>query len=370
MKRAYLICLLLSLCALPGCVDQTYIEDISLSLLLGMDLDEKNRLVISSTSPVFSKEAKEKEENTIVHAVSLRQSREEFDSMITTLTSRGKVQLLLIGKRILEHPDWFKLLDALYRDGKNTTMSRVVLVDGSVADLIKFKPKDKPILPLYLLKLIDTAHDQNITVKTSLQELHRQFTEKGMSPSFAELKKDGQIKVKGTALLDRSGKYKMTLNADQTKLLRILQNETRGVFPFTIHLHEQPNKGFFQENITSFYPNFIKVKIKADYKNGGFVFDIKIKMGISMTERIFNYNVRKQAPELEKQIQEELQNQIRQMLEKVQAAKIDPFGLGLYARAYEYSHWKKVQDAWGVAFSDATVNVKVKVRIRAMGSTT
>jgi Spore germination B3/ GerAC like, C-terminal len=120
----------------------------------------------------------------------------------------------------------------------------------------------------------------------------------------------------------------------------------------------------------SFFPNIINVKTKASYKDDGFVFDIKIKMGINMTERLFSFNVNKQAPELEKQIQEELQNQIRQLIKKVQAAKIDPFGLGLYARAYEYDRWKKVQNNWGEAFSDATVNVKVKVKIRATGSTT
>lgn len=370
MKRAYLKCVLLSLFILPGCADQTYIEDISLSLLLGIDLNEDNQFVVASSSPVFHEEAKEKDEKNVVRAITLRQSQEEFDAIITALTSRGKIQVTLIGKRILEHPDWFKLLDASFRDGKNTTMSRVAIVDGSIADLIKSTPKDKPRLPIYLLSLIDTAHARNLTVKTSLQELHRQFTEKGMSPSISTLKKEGEIKVTGTTLLDHSGKYVMDINSDQTKLLRILQHETSGVFPFTIRLPDQPSHGFFPENKLSFFPNIIKVKTRTDYKDNRFIFNIKINMGVILTERLFHYDVRSQAPELEKQIQEELQNQFQQFLKEIQAAKIDPIGLGLYARAYQYPEWKKVQDNWGEAFSKSTVNVNVKVKIRAMGSNT
>ncbi|QJD85576.1 Ger(x)C family spore germination protein [Cohnella herbarum] len=370
MKRVYLVCLLLSLSILPGCWDQTNIEDISLSLLLGIDLDENDHLVISSSDPIFNKEAKEKDEKSVVQASTLRQSRDKFDATITALTSRGKVQVMLIGKRVVEHSDWYSLLDASYRDGKNTTMSRVALVDGSVSDLVKFTPADKPRLPLYLLTLIDTARDQNISVKTSLQELHRQYTEKGMSPSITELKKDDQIKITGTALLNRSGQYKMTLNADQTKLLRILQHETKGEFSFTVTLPDQPSDGFFQKNKMSFFPDFIRVKTKTDYKDNGFVFDIKVSMGIIVSERLFRFNGNKNTPELEKQLQEELQNQFREFLKKIQSAKIDPIGLGLYARAYEYAEWKKVQDTWEEAFSKATVNVKVKVKIRANGSTT
>ncbi|WEK54109.1 MAG: Ger(x)C family spore germination protein [Candidatus Cohnella colombiensis] len=369
MRHIYLFYLLLSLSVVSGCVDQTNIEDISLSLMIGIDLDDNNNLVVSSSSPVFNKEAKQMEENNVVQAFSLRQSREQFDSMITALTSRGKVQVVLIGKRIVEHPGWFNLLDTFFRDGKNTTKSRVVLVDGSVADLIKFAPADKPRLPLYLLKLIDTAHKQNITVKTSLQELHREFNEKGMSPCITVLKKDGQIKITGTALLDRSGKYIMTLDANETKLLRILQHENHGTFPFTIRLPEQPNKGFFEENTMSFFPNILKTKTKVAFKDNGFIFDVQIKMGVVITERLFLYDAKNKTPELEKQIQEELQTQIEQLLDKIQGAKIDPIGLGLYARAYEYSDWKKVAESWDEAFSNAKVNVKVKVRIRAHGST-
>lgn len=368
MKRVYLFCLLMSLSILPGCVDQINIEDISLSLIIGIDLDEEDRLVISSTSPVFNSEAKEKEESTFVQALTLRESKQHFDATVTALTSRGKLQMLLIGKRVLQHKDWFPVLDVVYRDGKNTVMTRVVMVDGPVADVIKFKPKDKPRLPIYLTKLIDTAHLRNITVATTVQELRRQFAEKGLTPSISELKKDGQIILTGSALLAQSGKYKLSLNSDETQLLRIMQHETSGEFTFSIHVPELSDEGIFHKDTLNILPEAISVKTKTNYMDDKFIFDIGVNMRISIKERLFPFDVKREAPKLEKEIEDQLQKQFLQLIKKIQKAKIDPIGLGMYARAYEYSHWKKVQDSWGNALSEADVNVKVKVKIQAMGS--
>ncbi|BBH23567.1 germination protein [Paenibacillus baekrokdamisoli] len=337
-------------------------------MLIGVDLDKENHLVFSSSSPVFSTEAKEKEEYAEVHADTLRESRDEFDSTITALTSRGKVQVVLIGKRVLQHKGWFPVMDSMYRDGKNTVMGRVVLVDGPVSDVAKFRPIDKPRLPLYVSKLIDTAHERNVTVITSLQELHRQFTDKGLSPSLTELKKDGEIKVTGTALLDRFGKYKLSINADETRLLRLLQHQTDGEFTFTILLPKQPGKGVFNKNSMTFTPEGISVKTKTNYKDDKFVFDIGVGLRVGIKERLFSYDVKHKAPELEKQIEKELEQQFSQLVKKIQKAKIDPMGLGLYARAYKYTQWKKVQDRWGEALSKADVNVKVDIKIQSMGS--
>ncbi|MNR51844.1 hypothetical protein D3C85_1715820 [compost metagenome] len=91
-------------------------------------------------------------------------------------------------------------------------------------------------------------------------------------------------------------------------------------------------------------------------------------MRISIKERLFPYDVEHNAPELEKDIEEELQKQFSQLIKKIQSAKIDPIGLGLYARAHEYSQYKKVQDHWGETLSNSEVNVKVKVKIQSMGS--
>lgn len=350
---------------MTGCFDQTNVEDVSLTLILGIDLDENDNLLVYISSPVFSKEAKEKEEKTAVKAVTIRDSREKFDSTVMALTSGSKTQLILVGKRMLKRADWTNYLDPFYRDPKNTVTSRIVAVDGPVSDVIFYSPKDKSRLPLYLTKLINTAYRRNITVKTTLQEFHEQKTEKGMTPSITAMKKNNKVKLTGSILLDQQGRYKLAISPYENKLLRILQHEKKGEFPFTVGI---PLKSQDREkDWLSFTTQGIKVKTRVRYDHH-FIFDVKVDMRIGITERLFPFDVRKDAVKLQKGIETKLNGDFDRLIKKIQAAKIDPIGLGVYARAYTYPEWKKVQNQWGKAFSKADVNVKVSVTIGGMGT--
>ncbi|OIK13007.1 spore gernimation protein [Bacillus sp. MUM 116] len=365
MKRKILYCLFFSFFLITGCADQINVEDVTLSLILGLDLDEDNHLMVYMASPVFNKEAPMKEEKIAVKAYTIRNSRELFDTTVMALTSGTKTQVFLLGKRLLKQKDWTKYLDPFYRDPKNTVTTRMVAVDGPVSDVIFFRPKDKPRLSLYLANLIDTAYRRNITVKTSLQEFHEQIIEKGMTASISEMKKNNKIMLTGTALLDEKGLYKLTIKPHENKLLRILQNKKRGDFPFTITVPLKPNGQ--EKHWLSFGTQSIKVKTKVRY-DGHYIFDTNIKMRIVITEMLFPFNVRKDAAKLEKSIQTKLKADFERLIKKTQTAKIDPFGYGLYARAYTYPEWKKVQNQWNKAFSKADVNVKVNVTISGMGT--
>lgn len=366
MKRCLL--LLFAMCTLlSGCFDRNNIEDVSLVLLVGLDLDEDNRLMISASSPVFNKEAEIKEESSAVKSITLRQSRDEFDKIFTALPAAGKTQFVLIGKRVLEHPDWFPLLDVFFRDPRNTINSRVAMVDGSAFDIVRFEPKNKPRLPLFMSKLFETAYRGNLTVKTTLRELQRQMYEKGMTASISNIRKDDNLVIAGTALLDKKGRYALSIGSEENKLLHILQGQTKGGFSFTLTSPGKPGNELFYPGSYSFSAHVISTKTKAGYAGDKFKFDVGVKMHIALTERHFNMDVRNEAHKLEQDIQGQLKARFDKLIGKAQAAKIDPFGYGLYARAYTYKQWKEVQDRWGEAFSQAEVNVNVKVTIASMG---
>ncbi|ARC32617.1 Ger(x)C family spore germination protein [Bacillus toyonensis] len=365
MKRKVLCCILLSVFMMTGCFDQTNVEDVSLTLVLGIDLDRNDNLLVYISSPVFNKEAKVKEETTVVKSATVRKSRDQFDATVMALTSGSKTQVILVGKRLLKQKNWMKYLDPFYRDPKNTVTTRVVAVDGPVSDVIYYNPKDKPRLPLYLTKLVDTASLRNITVKTNLQELHEQIADKGLTANMTEMKKTKKIFVTGTALLDEKGRYKLTLKYDENKLLRILQQRTAGDFPFTIAIKLKSNSQ--DKDWISFTAYNIKVKTKVRYDNK-FIFNTDIKMRVGITERLFSFNTRKDAAKLQKAIETKLEADFKQLIKKIQTANIDPIGLGRYARTYTYPEWKKVQNKWNNELAKGDVNVKVNIKISGMGT--
>ncbi|MCR8644692.1 Ger(x)C family spore germination C-terminal domain-containing protein [Paenibacillus sp. N1-5-1-14] len=126
-----------------------------------------------------------------------------------------------------------------------------------------------------------------------------------------------------------------------------------------------------RRNRIAFQADAVDLKTKTKYENGHFVFDLKIKMHIEITEKSFpsnlsDINVDK---ELEKQMEQELTRRFQQMITKAQDERLDPFGYGAYARAYLHSEWKKVQDNWDEEFARAKVNIYTDVKIMGVGTT-
>ncbi|WP_282938390.1 Ger(x)C family spore germination protein [Paenibacillus sp. RC67] len=366
MKR--LLCLWIALLAiLPGCNDRLDLEDMSIGLMMGIDLDENDRLVYYLSSPVFNKEAKRKDEENEVTSSTTVQSEKKLDGLTTALTVRGKVQVLLLGKRLLQQADWFPLLDVAFRDTKFTVNARVVAVDGPISEVIHFHPKDKPSLPEHLSKLIDTANERNITVKTTLQELHRQMYERGTTPSISEIKKVNDIEVKGTALLNEQGKYVSLITRQENTLLQILQRKTKEDLSMTVSIpQKQPDGGMIKKKLT-ILPEKLKLQVNSAYNEGRFEFDIIVRISFSLVEKQFPRFTVLSSPKLEKIINEELEKECLSLIAKFQKAQIDPIGLGLHARAYHNAQWKEVQDHWGEALARSVIRVTFQTEITKLG---
>lgn len=173
----------------------------------------------------------------------------------------------------------------------------------------------------------------------------------------------------GTALLDEEGKYKLSIGEEENRLLRILQQQTKGEFQFTNKAADRPKGEIFSANAYSFSAEDIGVKTKTNYADNKFKFDVEVKIRVVLTELMFPIDMRNDEKKMAREIEQQFDKKFAKFIAKVQKAKIDPIGLGLHARAFEYEHWKPVQKRWGEELANADVNVKVKVEIAAMGTT-
>ncbi|TVY02911.1 Ger(x)C family spore germination C-terminal domain-containing protein [Paenibacillus cremeus] len=302
-------------------------------------------------------------------AVNIKESHNALDTMLTGFTNSGKNQTILLGRRLLQQKnDLMKLFDLYYRDPKQNATTRLVEIDGPVAEVFRYNPTDKPRLPIYIKQLIDTAARRSLTVLTNIQVLRRQMTEQGMTPSIAEIRKDKtQLKITGTALLTERGEYVMTLPVRESLLLLILQNHVSNEPSISIPLSGIGDAKDHNEvtiNIKS-----VKRKMKTSRNSGTFQFDMNLRLIVDITSMNFYYDIQKHDAKLGDQIAKELQTQLMSLVQKCQSQKIDPFGFGIYARTYQYPAWKKVEDQWGAAFADAKVQISTHVKINAYGVT-
>lgn len=366
--RTLLYSALILIALIPGGgQDRNDLEDLSLLFLYGMDLDPNNRPIFYLDTPVFHKEAEEKTEKHRLAAESARASRVRFDQLTVGNVSGGKLQVLLLGKRLLETPDWFPMLDVFYRDPKNSVNAIVVAVDGDMSEVVNLKPADKPRLSLYLVKKINTVEKRNITTRTTLQQLHRQMYEKGMTPSVTIIRKKGdQIEISGMALMEENGKYTTTLKPEEWGLVRILQNKAQK----GVNLSVEIPSGQREDTPGSVKISFMaepSSKIKVEHSEDRFRYRITLKLPVYLREVTGEMNLDSESNELEAQIKKQLEKKFQAVVQKMQSHKVDPAGFGLYARAYQYKKWKQVENEWGEAWAKADVQWDIQVNIKAVG---
>lgn len=368
MKRIRLLIPFVLFAAILSSCGGTPLEDLTISLILGVDLDDEKNIVVFESSPVFNKDAQKNMETHQTKAKSIRESRKYFDSMTMGKVTSAKIQVLLIGKRVIEHEDWFMILDTMYRNPAFSTNSRMIIVDGPVSDVIFYQAEDKPQLALFLKRMIDENVDRTRTVISTLQVLHRQMYEKGMTASVPEIKKENNVQLIGASLLDEKGKYMDKLSTQDTSLLLVLKNGKKKQLTFSIPIPSLGiEEGIFRKNEVSMEVAKAKTKIKTKYINDQFHFNYKIYLSVNIIEQLFPVDMVSES-ELEKMIEKELIARFEEVISKIQKNKIDPIGLGLHARAFQYEHYKKVEDSWGDALAESIINVSLDVDIKSMGS--
>ena len=370
MKRACMLVYCAIGILISGCYDQSNLEELSFTLMLGVDVDDHNNLVVYSSSPVFNEEAKVNVEVQSVVARTMREARNKIDSTLTGMTIAGKNQSFLFSKRFVQQKaNWFEMMDLFYREAKQSASPRVILVDGPLSEIFNFTPGDKPRLPIHMRRLIDTAHRRNITVLTTLQDLRRQVKDRAMMPYVSEIKREkGEIKVTGTGLLTKEGKYKTSLSIYDTELLMILQNHIRGNATVSLPVNLSRAGGRSDENVDIEIKS-IKRKIKTTFDGETFRFDVSLKLLVALLSRDFDIDLRNNIETLKSAIGKQLQEQFTALIAKCQSHRVDPVGFGLHARAYQYAAWKSVQDQWGTAFAKAKIVVKVHVDMQSAGVT-
>ncbi|KQO17808.1 Ger(x)C family spore germination protein [Paenibacillus sp. Leaf72] len=353
---------------LSSCSDQLNLENATTPLVLGMDLDKNKKFHFYLTAPVFSNRIKKKSMEMTGTAKTLRQSRSEQDAQTAGSTQGRNYQVILLGRRMLNYEGWFQMLDVIYRDARNTVTDRVIVVDGSVPEMLYLNPPDQPMLPILLRGMVDSTSSHSETVSTTAHELHRQFLDKGITPYFSQVKIiGGKVRIQGTALVSKAGIYKGMLDAQETVLLRILQKNALPGFSLSYQLPEEPKKSPFSTNTVSFSAGKVKTKIKTSFKNNRFKYDIKVSMVVGLSEHLFPFDVFNDSKLLEDMIGQQVTDHFKALIAKFQKLKVDPVGLGVYARAYEYKAFKKVEDDWAEALSQADITVSAKVTISSMG---
>ncbi|AFQ30474.1 Ger(x)C family spore germination protein [Bacillus thuringiensis] len=358
---------------LIGCSQRIPLEQASLILLIALDRTPNGEIQVGTSIPLFHHE---KQKSTVEHWVQASTIYEGFSKMDTKLigfVTSSKSEVILIGKKFAQEENWIQALDSSYRDPYATINAKVVIVDGSPKSILKIHRPDKPALSSYISGVIEASIQNNQSVSSTIQQLMREKNEKGMTQTVPIIKKiNNEIDTVGIAFLDPKGKYLTKISKNDVKFFNLI-NKSKSKGRIILHVVLSPKKSIQKPN-TSVLVQDAKRKINVDFQKGKFIFNINMSMNVSLIEKT-NGNITKNRlysskhiNKLEHEIQEEINEKLQSMLQDMQRNKIDPIGLSVYARAFQYKEWKKVKEDWLQTLSKAKICVNTQVKIKDTGT--
>ncbi|HDR4465127.1 Ger(x)C family spore germination protein [Bacillus sp. FSL K6-0273] len=360
---------------LIGCNERVPLEKASLILLIALDKTSNGKIRIGTSIPIFHPN---KQKDTVEHwvqASTVYNGISKIDTKLTGFVTSSKAEIILIGKNMAQEANWIRQLDSSYRDPYSNINAKVILIDGLAEDFFKVKRIDKPALPSYIHKIINSSVQNNQAVSPTIEQLMREKNEEGLTQSLPIIKKkNDEIDTVGIAFLDQYGRYLTKISKKDVKFFNLI-NKSKKTGRMILHLTLSPKKSNQKPNASILIQD-AKRKINVNFKKGKFIFNIHVNMNVALIEKT-NENLitnrlddKKNIIKLEQEIKQELDNKLQSMLKDIQKNQIDPLGLALYAKAFQYQEWKKVKKDWLHVLSKAEINVKTNVKIIDTGTIT
>ncbi|WP_373231178.1 Ger(x)C family spore germination protein [Cohnella sp.] len=358
-KGSILVLALFLLLLQMGCGDRIDLDKSIIIQVNALDSTEEGELRSYITAPIFP-EVEGKNEIVLSEVGrSLRHNRRLLLSDSVGQLLAGKIQVILFTKKFLSAHNLFEELNVYFRDPINPNDAILLYTEAPLESIFTIKKRLRPMVSTYIYELVDLANKEGLSVETTLERFNYLHYNKGMTPAVTEIGiKDGRLKNTGTVLLSKEGKRRTKLSNSQSSLLLLLRNESS--FP----LNYSFKKG---EHEISFDMLRAKTKIRSEYQRGSFHFTVNIPVSINLTEYTLNRTFEQDREIIIHSIKEELKDKFTEVIRLCQSKGVDPVGFGMYARAYQYRHFKKVEDRWTEAFAEAEIVLKPEISIKRFG---
>jgi Ger(x)C family germination protein len=364
-KKRYTIVLLIGLLIiLPGCWDMDFIKDDRLIYATGFDLLPDGQLMWTTVI----RDATESgggilQKNTILTSVAhtTRESRDLIQSKAWGQVRGYKIRVHVLGESLAKK-NIFPFLDVLFRDPKSALDARVCVAEGNAHDVLRLDQLRLTLIGEVLDKLITNQEQLTVVPKVNVSSIASVMWDLGQDFTLPLIKKLDHIAVQvtGTALFHN---HHMTgkLNRLESTLMLLMAGQKNDYAKFTIPVGQKQNPQ--AANYISFDVKKAEPKMKVTIKPGNRIdVDFPMKLTVSATEYpLGELSQKTVVQKLNKQLSEILTARSQQIIQKLQQANCDVFGVGRKLIAFHHDTWKRLH--WETDYRKVRFHPRVQVEV-------
>lgn len=378
-RKILIMCIIIILTALlSGCWNYRDLEQLSLVSGMGLDLDEKGKVILSAqiintnalksgesgsgpTGPNEMVRVSTSTGDTVFQAV------RNFIPQASRKLYLAHIQILVIGEQSAKK-GIYPLLDFFIRDHESRPGIRLLISHEKAEDVLRSHDGLESIPAIGISQAVQTGARNGFLPDVSLQDFANRLMSSTTAPIAPHIEiyqeKDfdnkmiQRVRILGTMVF-RKDKIIGELGLTETRgLCWVLGEVQSSIVPF----QEKGSKGSFEV-------------IKSTAKIHGSLLQDRPLISVHMyVEGNFGeqqgsalLTSSQMIPTLEKKIGQEIKKEITDAVAKAQDLKSDIFGFGEVMHRTYPKEWKKIEPQWAEIFPGIQVNVSVHTKINEIG---
>lgn len=352
---------------LSGCLRTQIIDQIGIVIANGIDQLPKGQILGTSVSYNIDSENKERVKIVVAKAYSNKGLRESLNAASVKPLMSGKLQVMMYGQDLAKkgiHPS----IKTLLHDPQIASELLLCIAKGQSYDILTKKYPDIPNIGKYISTLIQHNAKSGFLISPTLQEFSRDYYMIGKDPILPLIEQhQNVVKIKGAALFfdDR-----MVMTVDLKKLfyLKLLHGPvTNGNQEIILSDKElEPlliNDKHSPKLLIVFTPSKSSRKIMiTNPENLNFTIKIMIEGNIVEISDQLLLSDLKARNKLNQLIEQEIEFQIKELIQSMQELRIDPVGFGSKYRAHVRGN-NLSDEEWRRLLQKSKVTVDVNLKI-------
>ncbi|BCU81942.1 germination protein KC [Polycladomyces abyssicola] len=366
-RRNTIVLLIVLLLILPGCWDMEFIKDARLIYATGFDLMPDGKLMFTVTiRDVIESGGGAQQHNTVMKSVArtTRESRDMIQSMVAGKLSAYKIRVHVLGESVAKK-NIFPFMDVLYRDPKSALNARVCVAEGKAGEILQLNKVGVTFIGETVNEMISSEEQMTVVPKENVNSIAPVMWDHGQDFTLPIVKKvEKNVKVTGSALFHG---HHMTgkLNRQESTLMLLMAGRKAKLARLTIPVDQKQNPQL--ANYITFEVKKAEPKMKVTVKPGNRIdVDFPMKLTVSAVEYPLGELSQKTVVQrLNKQLSAILTARSQQVIQKMQRANCDVFGVGRQLIAFHHDTWKQLH--WKTDYRKVRFHPRVQVEVTGSG---
>ncbi|MBT2687736.1 Ger(x)C family spore germination protein [Bacillus sp. ISL-47] len=384
MKKVLKMLLIIGL--LSGCSNYRELNEIGLIIAIGIDLPQERETGYRVTYQVINPSQFSQNGagngipviNYTVEAESFLESYRKASVIIPRENRVTHLSLIVIGEAVAR--EGLDLLFALAERGESRSTFPVFIARDTTAENILgvIEPVESNptksiistsennqkmyaisnVMPVY--KAISLLADEGTNLLLSGVKLRKELKSPNQSENLQNIK-PAVVEVSGLAMFKKD-KLIGWYDGQFARTAHLIKSEVEST-SFPIACSDNKRITFLTTGIKSSIKTVLKPKLTLEV-------NVSLKSNIGEVNCNIDISNQKEIEKLEKSLEEEIENQIKQTIQIAQGEGTDVFGFGNKLSKDDSAYWKKHKNEWQTIFSHADMDVKVDAVISNSGMLT